>query len=487
MLYTMKDLRVSRLIISLNEVEIDIVLSILKENKQKTYLLLFTAIEQLKTTSLTKEEIYLRVYKKKWSTKLDANFRTDLSRLADFIENCLVEDRLQKRILTDRKLRAEEKLNLFADLKLAKELEKEYEQSLAAYSYDSMFQNQLTEKFANYIIKSANNISERNALMERVHHNYTAQSHQQQNIMNAKRHYYKCIQNYYFKQINGNYLEEINFETHKDIFENEDVLEAKYYYLLGIANLRLDVSFNENELVYYHQLENIALQLLQQSTTFQPQFARAYHIIATRYSILGDFVKANLYYQELLDKTPQKHWMNYSISILNYITNLSKLKQFDKALEYLKLLEYESKKDEKLKSDYTIRLLSCYLFMNNAPAILTTIANVDYNSLQPFEKIYYRLCQCNAYLMQKEFELAYNEINNLLRSKLMQEIDADYLPVTELISFLINAIFKNGKLKLTTAQLHQFELLRLKHDTIQFPYLKHYSPYLWLKQQLSLL
>ena len=86
----MKDLRVSRLIISLNEVEIDIVLSILKENKQKTYLLLFTAIEQLKTTSLTKEEIYLRVYKKKWSTKLDANFRTDLSRLADFIENCLV-------------------------------------------------------------------------------------------------------------------------------------------------------------------------------------------------------------------------------------------------------------------------------------------------------------------------------------------------------------------------------------------------------------
>ena len=125
--------------------------------------------------------------------------------------------------------------------------------------------------------------------------------------------------------------------------------------------------------------------------------------------------------------------------------------------------------------------------MHKAQPILAVIAKEDYNTLQPFEKIYYRLCQCNAYIMQHEYELAYSEISNLLRSKLMNEIDTDYLPATALISFLLNAIFKNGKLKLTPTQLKQFEQLRLQHETEQFPYLKHYSPYLWLKQQLSVL
>ena len=482
----MKDLRVSRLIISLSVIEVDIITSILKENKHKIFLSIFNAIEQLKVVSLSREEIYLRAYKKKWNTRLDAGFRTDLSRLADFIENCLIEVRLKKRILTDEKLREEERLNLYADLKLSKEFDQQYEQLLLDYSYDSFFQNQLTEKYGNYIIKTANSLSERNNLMQKVHANFHLQSNHQNNIAMAKSFYFKCIHNYYYKQINGNYLEEINFETHKNIIENETVVEAKYYYLLGISNLRLDVSFNEDELIYYHLLEETAQQLLQQSASFQPQFARAYHIIATRYSILGNFEKANFYYKELLEKTPSKLLANYSISILNYITNLSKLKQFNEALHYLKLLEQDAKNDAKLKSDYNIRLLSCYLFMNNAEDILTTIAKEDYSALQPYEKIYYRLCQCNAYLIKKEFEIAYTEINNLIRSKLMQEIDADYLPATELISFMISCIFKNGKAKLAPTQIKQFETLRAQLETTQFPYLKHYSPYLWLKQHLSL-
>lgn len=481
----MKELRIFRLIMRLSVEENEYLVSILKDKKHKLFLSLFNAIVQTKSVQYTREELFLRIYKKKWTLKHDAAFRTDLSRLADFIENYLIEERLKKRIKTDLKLVEEERLNLYLDLKLTKELEQQYAQLLIQYSYDASFQNTLTEKYGNFVIKTANSLQERNNLMQNVYKNYASQSHQQNAILNAKSFYFNCLQNYYYKQLNGSYLEEITFEKYAALIENEPIIEAKYYYLLGISNLRLDVSSSDDELIYYHLLEETAIQLLKLSAKFQPQFARAYHIIATRYSIIGNFEKANIYYRELIDKIPPKQLADYAISILNYITNLSKLKQFDEALQYLKLLEKDIKNDAKLKSDYNIRLLSCHLFMNNANEILMIIAKEDYNTLQPFEKIYYRLCQCNAYIIQNEFELAYNEINNLIRSKLMQEMDADYLPVTELISFLLACIFKNGKSKLTPAQLKQFDTLRKQHETVQFPYLKHYSPYLWLKQQLA--
>ena len=314
----MKELRIFRLIMRLSVEENEYLVSILKDKKHKLFLSLFNAIVQTKSVQYTREELFLRIYKKKWTLKHDAAFRTDLSRLADFIENYLIEERLKKRIKTDLKLVEEERLNLYLDLKLTKELEQQYAQLLIQYSYDASFQNTLTEKYGNFVIKTANSLQERNNLMQNVYKNYASQSHQQNAILNAKSFYFNCLQNYYYKQLNGSYLEEITFEKYAALIENETIIEAKYYYLLGISNLRLDVSSNDDELVYYHLLEETAIQLLKLSVKFQPQFARAYHIIATRYSIIGNFEKANIYYRELIDKIPPKQLADYAISILNY-------------------------------------------------------------------------------------------------------------------------------------------------------------------------
>ena len=81
--------------------------------------------------------------------------------------------------------------------------------------------------------------------------------------------------------------------------------------------------------------------------------------------------------------------------------------------------------------------------------------------------------------------IANSEINNLMRSKLLNEIDADFLPATELINFMITAIFRNGNFKFSVTQSKQFEALKIKIGINQFPYLQHYSPYLWLLQKLQ--
>ena len=117
----MKDLRLTRLILALSITDTEYLKQQLKLNSNRFYLLLFTAIEQLSNIELTRDEISLRVYKKKWNAILDATFRTDLSRLADFIEDTLIQQRLLKRIKEDIHFYEEEKLNLYTDLKLDKE------------------------------------------------------------------------------------------------------------------------------------------------------------------------------------------------------------------------------------------------------------------------------------------------------------------------------------------------------------------------------
>ncbi|HRG60606.1 MAG TPA: DNA recombination protein RmuC [Aliarcobacter cryaerophilus] len=123
----MKDLRLTRLILALSKTDIQLLKQHLKINNNKVYLVLFTAFEQLKNTELTRDEIYLRVYKKKWTAKFDPAFRTDLSRLADFIEDILIQQRLIQRIKNDNRFYEEEKLFLYNELMLDKESKQQYQ------------------------------------------------------------------------------------------------------------------------------------------------------------------------------------------------------------------------------------------------------------------------------------------------------------------------------------------------------------------------
>ena len=133
----MRDLRIARLIQALPSAETEFIKNQLKLTSNKSYLPLFLSFEQLKTTELNREEIYLRVYKKKWTPKSDASFRTDLSRLADFIEDMLIQERLRVRIQNDRKWLEEERMNLHLDLKLSKEAEQQYDEIMEYKDFSS--------------------------------------------------------------------------------------------------------------------------------------------------------------------------------------------------------------------------------------------------------------------------------------------------------------------------------------------------------------
>lgn len=481
----MKDLRLTRLILALSVTDIDLLKQQLKLHGNKLYLVLFSAFEQLKNIELNREEIYLRVYKKKWTTKLDAAFRTDLSRLADFIEDSLIHQRLLQRIKNDNRFYEEEKLNLYNEFMLDKESEQQYQRIINDVSSLPEFKNSISINYADSIIRNSLSLKEKAALIDEIQNNYNKQTIAISEIQQSNSWLLKCMFNYYYRQINSKFFEDIQVDELLSIADKYENAEAKFNILNGISYLKIDSKSNDINMSVYENAVELASILVQKNPNYLYKQLKALHLIGTRYSILGNFEKGNTYFENAIQILPKNQYKNYKTIILNFATNCSKLKQFDKAIKLIQLLDEEAAVDYKLKTECAIRSLSCYLFMEDAKAIHQLVVGQDYSTMQPHEKIYFRLCQSLAFVMEKEYELANSEINNLIRSKLMQEIDADFLPATELISFMIVTIFKNGNLKFTSNQQLQFESLKSKIGITQFPYLQHYSPYLWLAQKMA--
>lgn len=480
----MKELRIARLILALPIADITFIKKHLKNNANKVYGTLFLALELLRTKELTREEIYLRVYKKKWNPKVDAAFRTDMSRLADIIEDLLIEQRLRERILKDEKLQAEERMRLYIALNLNNEAEQFYDASQKHTTISQSCKNNISDIYTDFIMRNHLSLKDKVKAMEDIKLNYIKNISSIQELQEAKVWFLRCMYNYYFKQHNNKFFETIAVKKLLQIADTYTSIEAKFTLLNGLAYMKIDSPPADIPIQVYEDVVTLSDACIKDNPTYLTYKIKALHLIGTRYSIMGEFKKGNNYFEQAIALLHPNQYKNYKTIILNYATNCSKLKQFDKALKLVNLLEQEAAIDKKLKAECAIRSLSCYLFMHDAKAIHTLVSTQDYNSLQPHEKIYFRLCQCNAFIMEREYELANVEINNLLRSKLMQEIDADFLPATELINFMVSAIFKNGKVQLTTTQYQQ--LVKLKEDVNydKHPYLQHYSPYLWLEQKL---
>lgn len=481
----MKDLRLTRLILALSPSDIDLLRQQLKLHGNKLYIALFSAFEQLKNKELGREEIYLRVYKKKWTAKQDAAFRTDLSRLADFMEDTLIHQRLLHRIKNGNRFYEEEKLNLYNELMLYKESEQQYQRIIDDVSFLPEFKNSISINYADSIIRNSLSLKEKAAQIDKIQKDYHKQTIAHSELLQSNSWLLKCMFNYYYRQINSKFFDDIQVDELLSIADKYESAEAKFNILNGVSYLKIDSKSNDIHISVYENAVELATILVQKNPGYLYKQLKALHLIGTRYSILGNFEKGNTYFEDAIQILPKNQYKYYKTIILNYATNCSKLKQFDKAIQLIQLLDEEAAIDNKLKSECAIRSLSCYLFMEDADAIHELVTTQDYSLMQPHEKIYFRLCQSLAFVMDNEYELANSEIHNLIRSKLMQEIDADFLPATELISFMIAAIFKNGNIKFTHQQQLQFESLKSKIGITQFPYLQHYSPYLWLEQKLT--
>ncbi|HRB68419.1 MAG TPA: hypothetical protein PLO32_11550, partial [Chitinophagales bacterium] len=101
--------------------------------------------------------------------------------------------------------------------------------------------------------------------------------------------------------------------------------------------------------------------------------------------------------------------------------------------------------------------------------------------------IFYRLFYCIYFLMKDEFDLAFTEIQNLQRSKLMNEIDAHFNEITQFMFVCIKHITANGWQKKFPEKANK-EIKTANHKIVQanIPMFLNYTPYVWMKEKSNI-
>jgi hypothetical protein len=119
---------------------------------------------------------------------------------------------------------------------------------------------------------------------------------------------------------------------------------------------------------------------------------------------------------------------------LNYITNLNKLKQYEEAMRQLQYAKSVFGGIITKMPQYRTQELVAAIYLNDVSKI-KKIMTVDFETLQAFERIFYRFFYCIYFIIEQQYDLALIEIQNLQRSKLINETDnfaklvADYFYV----------------------------------------------------------
>jgi hypothetical protein len=178
--------------------------------------------------------------------------------------------------------------------------------------------------------------------------------------------------------------------------------------------------------------------------------------------------------------------INKPYYLYNYAVNLTKLDNYNKAINVIDNAEKDiSSTNVFLKEKYQLLKIICYVFTKNTEKLKSTIPN-DFSELLPEYRVYYRFVNAIYYIIKNEFAVASEEINNMLRSKLINEIDVHFLSVAKFYKTVLNETIKEDTIHLSGEALLKIKQLADEIDNTEMSVVINYMPYKWLKSALKI-
>lgn len=201
---------------------------------------------------------------------------------------------------------------------------------------------------------------------------------------------------------------------------NEDVLNKETYLELRNSYLHfLQLKVNSYSLSGLEKVKLVETMLPLIEDIKHPDLNKAveklyaYIQIGTEYLIQGQFIKSIQAYEQIMDKLDVLDDPVKIASIYNYVSALTKNKQYQTAIAVIN----NANKYETIGGFPIFRLglirSMCYCFLNdipNAEAALPTEVNKNMQE----DYFYHRLLTAIIFYCNKQYELAYNEAKNLV-------------------------------------------------------------------------
>ncbi len=479
----MKELLTVRIVLAINEELNQDILSFLKQEKRASLWQLYKWLRlQEEEEEIKKEIIFQKIFKKKWSKENDYLLRNELKLLKDKIEEIYIKIESEK---VQESYKTQLKLKLYQQLKITDEYQSVFNKMVAYNAAHYEWQNTIENCFvyADFIRLNIPNYAERLKLMQANQELFEQSLYQYISDQYSKLSLIKSHVLLQEKQANNQFVKyqfdystlQIDTSMYKNAF-------TEYHLAYANAYKNYDTSTMEEWEQVYRLLKKITVK----NSHIQYEYCFTLGNLATICSIRNQYEKADAYFAELFETIPTSITQQNIALTLNYITNLNKLKHYQRTkFEMEKAIRIFGKKIKTFTQFKTQEIVTaCYLKDIDA---LGKLLAVDFETLQPFERIYYRLFYCIYCLMRDEFELALTEIQNLKRSKLMNEIDAHFSEIAEFMAVCIRHISSNGwNKKYPPKAMKEIQAANQKIMDANIPIFLNYTPYVWMKEQVNI-
>lgn len=480
----MKDSKLYTIIASLKGNQINLVEKYLKEDKRKSLLVLFQILQKLGANIIERETLFYKLFKKKYTAANDYILRNEMRLLIEKIESVLITEQLQKILEKDALFLLKQQLLLYKNLDLFEIYEETWKQAkaiaLEQYQYQDIIE--LNAEYFDFAQFHIRNYKERLEVFDRL---------TDENILYIN--YFLAQQYSYNSFVEGN--------ANKLRLEYQSEQKNK----ISIGEVRVDIRQFHSPINEYYALAGKwfplqgkgetkillnALDVLEkcnrESALFKQEHLRVLYLIATDFSMSANFENADIYFERLFTEIPGTQLHNKAYYFYNYAVNLTKLNQYEKALTVIDDAEKHIKdSNDFLKDKYQLLKVICYLFTNNTEQ-LKKIIPTDFSVLLPEQRVYFRFVNSIYHIINKEYDLAAEEINNLLRSKLINEIDIHFLPIGKFFKNVLALILKENTLLLSPNSIKKIKQEAEAIDNNEPPVVANHMPYKWLKSALSI-
>jgi hypothetical protein len=479
----MKSLLTVRLISALNEPQHTLVLQKLKVEKRNSLFVLYKllAIKKEEET-IDKSTIFFKVFKKKWTKEADYLLRNELKLLKDKIEEIIIESKLKQYQST---IEDKIKLDFYRDLKMTDEFSNLYNQFMKKNEGNFGLDNYLDYSFiyADFIRLNVSNYAERAILLEENLKNFEAKLNLKYTVDLSKFNLMKSHVLFQQKQKHNVEIGEL-FSYKKVDIETVNYRNELSDYFISYANAYKN--FDTSTIEEWEETFQLLKKVPKDYEQYPDEYCFTLGNLATICSIRSDFEKADKYFEQLFSELEDSIIYQNRALILNYITNLNKLKRYKKAS--IELSKASLVFGEKIRefSQFKTQEIVVACFLNDIAGLGKLLA-INFETLQPFEKIYYRLFYCIYFLLQNNYELAFIEIQNLQRSKLMNEVDSHFGLVANFFYVCIRHANNYGSInKLSRKDNAEIELNYNLILEANIPMFLNYSPFLWMKDWVGL-
>lgn len=479
----MKELLTVRIVQALDNNLIKEILAALKNEKRKTLLLLFKWILENKETEFLKREIvFEKLFIKKWTKESDYLLRNELKLLKDKIEEIYIAIE-HKQISKEFKNNC--RLKLYNQLKITDEYQTVFTKIVEDNKLHHQHYNNIEISFdyAHFIRLNIPNYEDRLKLMianqllyEQSLDAYVSEKHSKHCLMQSHMLFQQ-------KQADN---KPIDTEFKHDIICTDTLKFKTAFTNYHIAYANAYKNYDTSTILEWENIYELLKNIPDSATDMQTEYSFTLGNLATICSIRTEYKKSDYYFSILFRTLPTSVTQQNVALTLNYITNLNKLKEYQRCKQAMQqaiqLFGNKIRSFSQFKTQEIV--VACYL---EDVEQLGKLLAINFESLQPFERIFYRFFYCIYFLQKEDYELALLEIQNLQRSKLMNEIDTHFGEIAQFLYVSIKHINTHGfQTKIPKKCLTEIEKANQKIIKANIPMFLNYAPYLWMKEKLHL-